>query len=118
MFVAILISNLPEGIAATVGLKAGGWSLPARRHPVERDRPRQRAGGRARATRALDGASTDVLAFILAFAGGAVLDDAGHVDDAGGLRARRPVGGRAHRARLHPRLRDRLAPGLTPRRGR
>ena len=72
MFVAILISNLPEGIAATVGLKAGGWTLPsvaALWSGIALASALAAGLGYA----ALDGASTDVLAFILAFAGGAVL---------------------------------------------
>ena len=72
MFVAILISNLPEGIAATVGLKAGGWSLPgvaALWSGIALASALAAGLGYA----ALDGASTDLLAFILAFAGGAVL---------------------------------------------
>jgi ZIP family zinc transporter len=72
MFAAILISNLPEGMAATAGLRAGGWTLPS---------VVGLWGGIALASAcaaqlgfvALDNASPDLLAFILAFAGGAVL---------------------------------------------
>jgi ZIP family zinc transporter len=72
VFVAILISNLPEGIAATTGLRAGGWTVPA---------VVMLWSGIAVASAvasgigyaALDGGSTDLIAFILAFAGGAVL---------------------------------------------
>jgi ZIP family zinc transporter len=72
MLVAVFISNLPEGIAATVGLRNSGWtsskvyalwSLVAVASAV--------AAGAGYAL--LDGASPDMIAFILAFAGGAIL---------------------------------------------
>ena len=70
MFAAVLISNLPEGIAATAGLKASGWTLPA---VVTLWSGIALASALAAGLgyAALDGASTDLLAFILAFAGGA-----------------------------------------------
>jgi zinc transporter, ZIP family len=72
MLVAVFVSNIPEAIAATVGLRAGGWS-------------REKVGvlwatiavasaiAAAVGYAALDGASPDALAFIFAFAGGAML---------------------------------------------
>jgi ZIP family zinc transporter len=72
MFAAVLISNLPEGIAATAGLRAGGWTL---RSVVLLWSGIALASAIAAGLgyAALDGASPDLLAFILAFAGGAVL---------------------------------------------
>lgn len=72
MLAAVLISNLPEGIAATAGLRAGGWTL---RSVVALWSGIALVSALAAGLGyvALDGASTDVLAFILAFAGGAVL---------------------------------------------
>jgi ZIP family zinc transporter len=72
MFAAILISNLPEGIAATAGLRAGGWTLPAV-VSLWSGIAVASAVAAGLGYAALDGASTDLLAFILAFAGGAVL---------------------------------------------
>lgn len=72
MVVAVFISNMPEAIGATSGLKSGGWS-------------RERAFGLWLSVAVLsalaalvgfaffDTASPDVLAFTLAFAGGALL---------------------------------------------
>jgi ZIP family zinc transporter len=72
VIVAVFLSNLPESIAATTGLAASGW-------------PRARifglwvvvaavSGVAALAGYALlDGASSQTLAFVLAFAGGAIL---------------------------------------------
>jgi ZIP family zinc transporter len=72
MLVAVFVSNIPEAIAATVGLRAGGWS-------------REKVGvlwaaiaaasaiAAAVGYAALDGASPDALSFIFAFAGGAML---------------------------------------------
>lgn len=69
---AVFISNLPEGLAATTGLIAAGWS---------RGRVLLLWGGVAlvSALSALlgyvvfDGASPGIVAFVLAFAGGAIL---------------------------------------------
>ena len=72
MFAAVLISNLPEGIAATAGLRAGGWTIPAV-VSLWSGIALASAFAAGLGYAALDGASTDVLAFILAFAGGAVL---------------------------------------------
>ena len=72
VIVAVFLSNLPEAVAATTGLAASGW-------------PRARilglwalvvavAGLASLAGYALlDGASPEALAFVLAFAGGAIL---------------------------------------------
>ena len=72
MLAAVLISNLPEGMAATAGLRASGWTLSA---VVTLWSGIALASALAAGLgyAALDGASTDLLAFILAFAGGAVL---------------------------------------------
>jgi zinc transporter, ZIP family len=72
VFLAVLLSNLPEGVAATSGLRRDGH------------RPRAilalwtgiaLASGLAAAVgyAALDGASPGVVSFVLAFAGGAIL---------------------------------------------
>jgi len=72
VIVAVFMSNLPESIAATSGLRAAGW------------RPSRLLGLWATVTvvcalaalagyALLDGASPRTLAFVLAFAGGAVL---------------------------------------------
>jgi len=72
MLAAVFLSNLPESIAATVGLRRGGWS------------PGRVMGLWALVTAAsgiaavlgyvvLDGASPSVVAFVLAFAAGAIL---------------------------------------------
>jgi zinc transporter, ZIP family len=72
VIVAVFLSNLPESVAATTGLAAAGW-------------PRARIAGlwllvttvAGLASLAgyvlLDGASPETLAFVLAFAGGAIL---------------------------------------------
>jgi ZIP family zinc transporter len=72
VIVAVFLSNLPESVAATTGLAAAGW-------------PRMRilglwllvtAIGGAAALAGyvlLDGAAPETLAFVLAFAGGAIL---------------------------------------------
>jgi ZIP family zinc transporter len=72
MLVAVFISNLPEGIAATVGLRNGGWTsgrIDALWSLVAVAAAVSAGAGYA----LLDGASPDVIAFILAFAGGAIL---------------------------------------------
>ncbi len=71
--VAVFLANLPEAIAATTGLAKGGWEKRkvlglwvlvtiVCGHLVAR-----------RATRLLDDASPSTVAFVLAFAGGAIL---------------------------------------------
>lgn len=72
MLVAVLVSNLPEGIAATAGLRNGGWSTAkvcALWVAVALAAAVAAGAGYA----LLDGAPSDVLAAILAFAGGAIL---------------------------------------------
>jgi ZIP family zinc transporter len=72
MLVAVLVSNLPEGIAATTDLLEGGWSrgrILALWLVVVAASGVSAALGYA----LLDGASPTTLAFILAFAGGAIL---------------------------------------------
>jgi ZIP family zinc transporter len=72
VIVAVFLSNLPESVAATTGLAAAGW-------------PRKRIAGLWLLVTAiaglaslagyalLDGASPETLAFVIAFAGGAIL---------------------------------------------
>jgi ZIP family zinc transporter len=72
MLVAVVISNLPEGIAATVGLVDGGWS----RRKILGLWSAVAAASAVSAAAGylfLDGASSFVLASVLAFAGGAIL---------------------------------------------
>jgi ZIP family zinc transporter len=72
MLVAVFVSNVPEAIAATVGLRSGGWSMTkvfALWGTIAVASTISAAAGYA----LLDGASTDVLAFTFAFAGGATL---------------------------------------------
>ena len=72
MLIAVLISNLPEGVAATSSLRNGGW-------PVLRIYALWGVIMLASALSALagyallDGASLSALSFILAFAAGAIL---------------------------------------------
>ena len=72
MLVAVFISNLPEGIAATTTLVEGGWK---RRLVLEIWGAVVLACGLAAAAGyvLLDGASTGVISFVFAFSGGAVL---------------------------------------------
>jgi zinc transporter, ZIP family len=69
---AVFISNLPEGLAATTGLRASGW---ARTHVLALWSAV--VGVSALASLAgfvlFDGASDGLVAFVLAFAGGAIL---------------------------------------------
>ncbi len=72
MLVAVFISNLPEGIAATTGLRNGGWritSIVALWSAVVVASALSSALGYA----LLDGASDTTVAFILAFSAGAIL---------------------------------------------
>lgn len=72
MLVAVFISNLPEGIAATSGLRNGGWStgrIVALWSAVVLASAISAGLGYA----LLDGASGTTIAFILAFAAGAIL---------------------------------------------
>ena len=72
MLVAVFISNLPEGIAATTTLVEGGWK---RRLVLAIWGAVVLACGLAAAAGyvLLDGASTGVISFVFAFSGGAVL---------------------------------------------
>ena len=70
--VAVFISNLPEGLAGSTGLARAGWS---RRHIIELWSLVALVSATAAALGyvSLDGASPEITAFTLAFAGGAVL---------------------------------------------
>jgi ZIP family zinc transporter len=72
MLVAVFLSNLPEGIAATTTLIEGGWS---KRTVLGMWAAVVLACGLAAAAGylLLDGASTGVISFVYAFSGGAVL---------------------------------------------
>jgi zinc transporter, ZIP family len=72
MLVAVFLSNLPEGVAATTSLRNGGWST--------RQTTALWSGVVVACALAaslgyalLDGASTDTIAFIFTFAAGAIL---------------------------------------------
>ena len=68
VLVAVFLSNLPEAFAATATCARAQRALDHR--ALDRDRPDQRARV---ADALLDGASARVSAFVLAFAGGAIL---------------------------------------------
>jgi zinc transporter, ZIP family len=72
MLVAVFVSNIPEGIAATVGLRAGGWSR-SKVYALWVGIAVASAASAMAGYALLDGASPDALAFMLAFAGGAIL---------------------------------------------
>jgi zinc transporter, ZIP family len=72
MLVAVFVSNIPEGIAATVGLRAGGWSK-SKVYALWVGIAVASAASAMAGYALLDGASPDALAFMLAFAGGAIL---------------------------------------------
>jgi ZIP family zinc transporter len=69
---AVFISNIPEGIAATASLRAGGWSAQAV-FALWSIIVVLCASASALGYVFLDGASEPVLAFMYAFAGGAIL---------------------------------------------
>jgi zinc transporter, ZIP family len=69
---AVFISNLPEGLAGSTGLRLAGWSR-GRIVALWTLVALVSAGAAAFGYVALDGASPEVTAFTLAFAGGAVL---------------------------------------------
>jgi zinc transporter, ZIP family len=69
---AVFISNLPEGLAATTGLVASGWST-ARVVVLWTGITLVSATAALLGYGVFDGASPGVIAFVLAFAGGAVL---------------------------------------------
>jgi ZIP family zinc transporter len=70
--VAVFVSNLPEGLAATTGLVASGWS---RAHVLVLWGAVALAAATASLVgfAAFDGASPSTVAFVLSFAGGAIL---------------------------------------------
>ncbi len=72
MLVAVFVSNLPEGVAATVSLHNGGWTR-ARIYALWTTIAIASAVAAAAGYALLDGASPETLAFVLAFAGGAIL---------------------------------------------
>jgi ZIP family zinc transporter len=72
MLVAVFVSNIPEGIAATVGLRGGGWSR-ARVYGLWAGIAVASALSATAGYALLDGASPDTLAFMFSFAGGAIL---------------------------------------------
>jgi len=70
--VAVFVSNLPEGIAATTGLKASGWA-PRRIIGLWLLVALVSALASLAGFAVFDSASSWTVAFVLAFAGGAVL---------------------------------------------
>jgi ZIP family zinc transporter len=72
VIVAVFLSNLPESIAATSGLRAAGWR-PSRLLALWAVVAFVCALAALGGYTLLDGASPRTLAFVLAFAGGAVL---------------------------------------------
>jgi ZIP family zinc transporter len=72
LLVAVFLSNLPEAIAATTGLRAGGW--PSRRIlALWAGVALVSAVASLIGYAAFDGASPNAVAFVIAFAGGAIL---------------------------------------------
>lgn len=72
MVVAVFASNLPEAMASTAGLRRSGWSS-ARLLRMWSAITLMSATAAAVGYAAFDGASPSVIAFVLAFAAGAVL---------------------------------------------
>jgi zinc transporter, ZIP family len=72
MLAAVFLSNLPESIAATVGLSRGGWS-PGRVMGLWGLVTAASGTAALLGYALLDGASQRTIAFVLAFAGGAIL---------------------------------------------
>ena len=72
MLVAVFLSNLPEAVAATSGLVAGGWRT-ARILGLWSGVMAVSGLAALAGYALLDGASPSVVAFVLAFAGGAIL---------------------------------------------
>ncbi len=72
LLVAVFVSNVPEAIAATVGLRNSGWST-AKVYGMWSAIALGSALAAGAGFQLLDGASPDTIAFILAFAGGAIL---------------------------------------------
>jgi ZIP family zinc transporter len=72
MIAAVFLSNLPEAIAATVGLRRGGWS-PGKVMGLWALVATVSGIAALVGYALLDGASPRTIAFVLAFAGGAIL---------------------------------------------
>ena len=72
MLVAVFVSNVPEAIAATVGLRSGGWSV-SKVFGLWSGIALSAAIAAAAGYALLDGATPDTLAFMFAFAAGAML---------------------------------------------
>ena len=72
MLVAVFISNLPESVAASTSLRSSGWPM-ARIYLLWIGIALLSALAAGTGYALLDGASPQALAFILAFAGGAIL---------------------------------------------
>jgi ZIP family zinc transporter len=72
MLVAVFISNLPESVAASASLRANGWPL-SRVYLLWSGIAVLSALAAGLGYALLDGASAEALAFIFAFAGGAIL---------------------------------------------
>jgi ZIP family zinc transporter len=72
MLVAVFVSNLPESIAASASLRSSGWSL-GRIYLLWTAIALLSALAAGLGYAFLDGASAEALAFIFAFAGGAIL---------------------------------------------
>jgi ZIP family zinc transporter len=72
MLVAVFVSNIPEAVAATTGLRETGWPL-ARIFALWSGTAVLSAFAAAAGFGLLDGAAGWALAFVLAFAGGALL---------------------------------------------
>ena len=71
--VAVFISNLPEAISSTSGLATGGWKTVADPVDVDRDRAWSPASRRSAGYGLFQDSSPDTVAFVLAFAAGAIL---------------------------------------------
>ena len=72
MLAAIFLSNLPEAIAATVGLRGGGWS-PAKVMGLWALVATASGIAAMVGYGLLDGASPRTIALVISFAGGAIL---------------------------------------------
>ena len=112
MLVAVVISNLPEGIAATVGLRSSGWPtvkvilLWTARHR----RVRALSGRRLRRARRGVAVHARLRACVRRWRDPV---HALHVDDARGVRTRRPGRGHGHGVRIRCRPHGQLAAGMS-----
>ena len=112
MLVAVVISNLPEGIAATVGLRSSGWPTVK----VILLWTGVIAVSRALRGRRLRRARRGVAVHARLRAGVRRRRDpvhALHVDDARGVRTRRPGRGHGHGVRIRCRPHGQLAAGMS-----